>query len=267
MHHDVPIDIYAIAQDVMPSRPASINNGQANCLPSDILYIIFEEYLLKETPKHPVETLLLVCKSWMQAALKLPHLWSTFKMQVDGFKFWRDCISRRLGRCPGNTLIDIAILLSASRYQNAVETMEASGLYNEILALLTGPKGEVARRWRSFIAWDPESDYGFEDRSRFFRFPTPSLQKFQVHSFTSSPPFLPEVPSLQVFYAIYGKFTSLPDLSTAVDVTLDPQSNPQLALMNASLLVSLSIQQSDSLDVREPEQYRLSSSHPRLESL
>ncbi|KIM19818.1 hypothetical protein M408DRAFT_30901 [Serendipita vermifera MAFF 305830] len=264
---DLSIDLYATTQDVAPSDPTSIKNSRVDWLPLDILFIIFERYLLEETPKYPVETLLLVCKSWTQAAVSLPRLWSTFEMQVNDFKFWRDCISRRLNRCSGDTLIDIDIRLSASSFQGTVEKMETSGLYNDILALLTGPKGEVARRWRNFIAWDPYGEYDFEDRSRFFSFPTPFLQKFQVHSFTSSPPFLPEVPSLQIFYAIYGDFASLPDLSTAIDVTLDPQSNPQSALMNAPLLVSLTIQQSYSLIVQEPHQYRLSSSHPRLESL
>ncbi|KIM24355.1 hypothetical protein M408DRAFT_331858 [Serendipita vermifera MAFF 305830] len=260
------MDLYPIAQGVVASRPASIKHSQANCLPSDILYIVLEEYVLEETPGYPVETLLLVCKSWMQAALNLPRLWSTFKMRVNDFKFWRNCISRRLGRCPNNTLVDIHITLSGPRWPGMTKE-DISNLYNDILALLAGPKGEVARRWRSFTAWDPYDEYGFEDRSRFFIFPTPFLQTFKVHGFSTFPPFLPEVPSLRVFYAIYGNFACLPNLSATVDVTLDPRSNPQSALMKASLLVSLKIQESNSLLPTYDAQYRLSSSHPHLESL
>lgn len=80
------------------SAEATIRPTLASELPFDVHFQIFEDYLLKEATTHPVETLLLVCKSWAQAALEDARLWSKFAIEPKDLAFWSSCITRRLGR-------------------------------------------------------------------------------------------------------------------------------------------------------------------------
>lgn len=130
-------------------------SGSANGLPFDILAEIFKNYLLGETPEHPVETLLLVSKSWSQAALDTTCLWSTFRI-YSNLGFWAFFIPRRLARGPKDAPLDIYIQVIYIRagepgsQMRWFETQHNEFMYLSLLRSLTGLHGEVARRWRTF---------------------------------------------------------------------------------------------------------------------
>lgn len=68
-------------------------------LPLDILCNIFVYY--DETPEAPLETLLLVCRLWNEAALKSYSIWSDINIRItDGptALFCTRNLSRRLSR-------------------------------------------------------------------------------------------------------------------------------------------------------------------------
>ncbi|KIM26817.1 hypothetical protein M408DRAFT_178000 [Serendipita vermifera MAFF 305830] len=51
-------------------------------LPLDVLTEIFPHYAAEETPQHPTETLLPICKSWHVAALAKHSIWGQFAIQI-----------------------------------------------------------------------------------------------------------------------------------------------------------------------------------------
>jgi len=127
----------------------------AENLPHDVLCIIFEYYAESDHPSEPLEALLLVCRSWSNAALNHRILWSTFDIEIDIANdpvYWTSCVERRLARCSVDTLIDVEMETSyAMKINKSPPFREAC---ERLLLALTGDSGEIARRWRRFLPND-----------------------------------------------------------------------------------------------------------------
>lgn len=218
----------------------------ASVLPFDILIEIFEQYFLEETPEHPVETLLLVCKSWCRAALGAPYLWSNFTI-LDDFDFWASCVPRRLARCRDGTLLNIHIWVGKPPcFEEDETTVDHDTLYldyHSILGSLTGPHGEFARRWRKFRVVDYFQGRG-EWTSRlaeYLVFPTPYLQELHLYSLSSPLRVFPHTPVLKTLQAWDIKFSSFPDLTATTSVRILYCLSFAQELASATQLVDLSI--------------------------
>lgn len=230
----------------------------ANRLPFDILEEIFKNYLLEETPDHPVETLLLICKSWLQAALESTRLWSTFRINRNP-DFWVSCIPRRLARGRKDALLDIYIRVT-SPSNSKKEWYEVEPEYLSILQSLTGSHGEVARRWHTFSLIDQYKALREGQKiGNCLSFSTPHLESFQLRGITLTCGIIPEAPVLKTFSALSVKGLAFPNLRTATFVRIRDCRNFSAALIDATQLKRLDVE----LDSRE----KLEGIYPNLRTL
>ncbi|KIM28526.1 hypothetical protein M408DRAFT_136201 [Serendipita vermifera MAFF 305830] len=82
-------------------------------LPLDVLRIIFTEYAKQETPEHPLETLLLICKTWTRLCLQSPLLWSRFDISISDAceaRRWATIVPKRLARSGPASPLHIVIM-------------------------------------------------------------------------------------------------------------------------------------------------------------
>lgn len=203
-------------------------------LPIDILVEIFGLYRINETPDIPLETLLLVCKSWNTAALSCGALWGMLRIFVSHepvMKLWRSRLPLRLARSGPSTPLDIVIVVRfgrlMSRMMESPECLEESyhspcshckcvgkreRFVQWTLDTLAGENGELCKRWRSLHidlgTWlyriDPHQSEEDGILLRGLTYPTPTLTKLQMNeqSFALTPPgstyrILPYAPVLQ----------------------------------------------------------------------
>ncbi|KIM27816.1 hypothetical protein M408DRAFT_24183, partial [Serendipita vermifera MAFF 305830] len=221
----------------LPSQfHAPLKPGSANMLPFDILVEIFENYLLEETPKHPVETLLPVCKSWSQAALGATRLWSTFRI-VDNPSFWGFLIPRRLARGPKDAPLDIYIQVIYIRagepgsQMRWFETQHNEFMYLSLLRSLTGLHGEVARRWRTFSFVDLyRVSKWWGEFGNYLSFSTPHLEKLHLHGIRVACGIFPEAPVLKTFFARKIRVLGFPDLRAATTIRIESTRDISAAL-------------------------------------
>ncbi|KIM28525.1 hypothetical protein M408DRAFT_23581 [Serendipita vermifera MAFF 305830] len=141
----------------------------------DIITLIFMEY--EETAEYPLETLLLVCKTWKDWCLQSPLLWSTlniiFETEQDA-KRWASMVPKRLAR--SGTAAPLHITISndyedahthrgpsgASRYPVCPLITKAEGVdsyvfcycldrmaeyIGPIMESLAGLEGNLCHRW------------------------------------------------------------------------------------------------------------------------
>jgi len=205
-------------------------------LPSDILFLVFEFYGLLETGSHPLETLLLVCKSWADIAQNYSRLWSTFRLYLgdtENMKLWRNRVHRRLERCSSTSLFDIQIR-NDPKYEDGIGDVK---LFNQILYLLMGYTGILLRRWCVF-----RTDHSLNTESDLdicLSFPTPNLVEIEVEGLDSTRPVLPVAPLLRVFRGFHNRMTCPPDLSTVTELEIDPNDWGKKGLTGAKNVVTL----------------------------
>ncbi|KIM23273.1 hypothetical protein M408DRAFT_28069 [Serendipita vermifera MAFF 305830] len=190
---------------------AAIMNLRHNTekLPFDVLGRIFSYYVDEETIFHSLETLLLVCRSWDQAALGHRSLWSRFKIYLGHYptsQIWKKRLPSRLEKCGRKISLDIDL-------RNMLEGAEAPtdthniDIYHprtcsetndgprecacydaarlciyQSLQTLTGNNGSICNRWRSLsldLGWRSTPgmalNFALTELSNAFRFPTPHL--------------------------------------------------------------------------------------------
>jgi hypothetical protein len=75
-----------------------------------MLGLVFRYYAGGETFEHPLETLLLICRAWNNAALGHRSLWSRFKLRLANAESLRNTRPpTRLAWCVPDSLLDITI--------------------------------------------------------------------------------------------------------------------------------------------------------------
>ena len=156
-----------------------------NLLPFDILSCIFNHYQQQEDVFHPLETLLLVCKSWSEVALSNHALWGRFNIRLGHdpvMRMWKKRLRLRLMRSGPIVPLDIDIrsekhgkdlneeVLRNSRFY-ASHCFDANGssmwrcncyhAHREtitwILEELVGQNEVICRRWKRFGLHNPEA--------------------------------------------------------------------------------------------------------------
>lgn len=230
-------------------------------LPFDILCQIFDYYASKET-QYPLETLLLVCKFWSQAACDYPRLWSSFKINTKHIIMWCARVPLRMSRCP-DSLLDIEITVGNSTAVISGEDLDE--YYLSLTESLTGKDGEVARRWRRLIAKDCGTVYWVSTQqsrlAKLLHFPTPNLEELSLDGLASSLPILPATPSLKKLTFRRNKLSKLPDLSTVLELSVCISGERyENALVNAVNLVKLDFLSGSFI-------YHIRGSYPHLKSI
>ena len=216
----------------------------AENLPHDVLCIIFEYYAESDSPSEPLEALLLVCRSWSNAALSHGILWSTFDIEIDTVNdpaYWTSCVKRRLARCSVDTLIDVETQTSYD-----MKTTESPPFYEaceRLLLALTGDSGEIARRWRCFLPNDAFMFLPPETLAHCLSFPTPNLQEFGLDWLKGDFTILPDTSSLKTLYLRRVTISSFPDLSNVTTLQVDVDKLDEKALAFAPKVVNLNIRQ------------------------
>ena len=150
----------------------------AQSLPYDIFCLIFEYYAESECYSERLEGLLLVCKSWRDAAQSYGRLWSTFDIQIETLKdsaSWTSRFGRRLARCSAGALLNIDINTSYEmKMERSCSFIDAC---KRLLVTLTGAFGEIAARWRRFFPNDAFRLLPSRLLARSLSFPTPKLEE------------------------------------------------------------------------------------------
>ena len=209
-------------------------------VPFDVLCHIFDYYAQAETLDHPLETLLLVCKSWSNAARDNSHLWSkisiVFQDLVD-LKKWNSLVPRRLGRCPPDVLFDIQIMDTGDGSRGYLQELRHVVVYDKILLSLVGRNGELARRWRTFKA-SSELNHKCEMRGHLSH-PTPNLEELEVTGLFPTGNPLPYTPLLKRFHSPSRFPTAFPDLSTVEDLGFDHAYVTEASSAGATKVVKL----------------------------
>ncbi|CCA74375.1 hypothetical protein PIIN_11795 [Serendipita indica DSM 11827] len=171
-------------------------------LPPDLLGEIFGYYAISEDLKYPLETLLLVSRSWHEAARIHGGIWASFNIELGNYKsidLWRTRLPRRLSLAGPTRPLDITVrnvysisghpfaseFLSRKDY-NQPESPEqlARGVYQvrhfmlDLLQDLNGRDGSLAWRWRSLHLYfgDHPWTYSTGNNSGVTRFSWKHLQ-------------------------------------------------------------------------------------------
>jgi hypothetical protein len=159
--------------------------NSATNLTFDILGHIFDHYAKTETIAHPLETLLLVSRSWSDAALGHRALWSHLNIHIDvagrypSPRIWRARLPLRLKRCGDTVPLHVDLRHLPSRLHQEVAQSgywdrlhrQVNGSWNcptrgntnpeapctcvretrlcidEFFLLLAGQGGELCKRW------------------------------------------------------------------------------------------------------------------------
>jgi hypothetical protein len=146
----------------------------------DVLGVIFSHYALEETIHHPLETLLLVSRSWADAALGHRAIWGHLNIYLGHnptSKIWRARLPLRLARAGPITplyidvrnYLDMPYCLQAHKdvqedllflsipcreggydFGACICYMTARASVHEALERVAGTSGELCARWKSF---------------------------------------------------------------------------------------------------------------------
>ena len=198
-------------------------------LPSDILYDIFSYYQYGEDDFHPLETLLLVSKYWASVACSDRALWARYKIRLGHeptMKMWKARLPIRLKRSGDLSPIEIDISTEMDGEndpcRNAMFYPESclgetgdgrsywpcrcnaghNNLLNWVLNQLTGPSGELCKRWKFFRFYSDTyyTDFGPGSGARglftALSFATPFLVSVSLHRVSVNAPGEFELPLL-----------------------------------------------------------------------
>ncbi|KAG8796541.1 hypothetical protein FRC17_007984, partial [Serendipita sp. 399] len=220
----------------MASNQALVGNGR---LPFDVLIRVFELYLPEETPDYPLESLLLVCKAWEQAAVAYRSLWATFKITMGEEKhkkLWLRRLPLRIERSGPQALFHIAIRhLDEETGKQANEAhghgqkiptqQDVEANLPRILDILAGVNGHLCARWGSlrltihgcflrFCATNPHRNV-FSSLT----YPMPALTSLHLalHSDTDVRLF-PQLPAVESIILEHSKLRDFPDMSHAQNI-------------------------------------------------
>jgi len=222
--------------------------------PFDVLGVIFDFYLDEEAVDFPLETMLLVCRSWNEAALGHRNLWARLKIYLGHFptsEVWTMRLPRRLERAGDSTPLEIdlrSILDSPNSpqgvrtdfdqcnrlYSNVFGDLTCSWVHTarrtakELLIMLTGSQGELCHRWKSlYLGLSPHIDLG-----KGLAYPTPNLKALwlELPFIPLSIAILPSIPKLKTFEVFRPYSLPLPkienvrhlvilDLSRVIDLS------------------------------------------------
>jgi hypothetical protein len=213
----------------------------------DIFCQIFEYYAEDETIEHPLETLLLVSRTWNNAACTHRSLWGRLKIFLyhnPDFEAWEARLPLRLQRSGPTAPLHIHIrnlwgtdMPRAYRYCGCYEhkfsCRRKAYQYGIIfLRILAGPNGEQCKRWTTLRLELGLNDHRSvtEDASPFSSlfYPTPSLVKLEIYStrIDGSCQILPSCPSL-TRVSLYDCYTPhLPDIHNCRNVTIEWNIGP-----------------------------------------
>jgi len=148
-------------------------------LPFETLGVIFSHYAEEETFQRPLETLLLVCRAWNEAAVGHRTLWNNFKIHLGHGHIsyvWSVRVSMRMARCGDNIPLYIELHTipegqdlalgngDDSEYSYVYLDRQSCGYRSitgecrcaniaaecayQALRVLAGPNGEHCARWR-----------------------------------------------------------------------------------------------------------------------
>jgi hypothetical protein len=193
--------------------------GRGKHLNPDVLGIIFEYYAEEETVESPLETLLLVCRSWNEAARSYRTIWSRIDVRI-GCKYPIEShlaySKRRLEYSGSSALLDITIKVCL----DYVDTPSLGRMHRaacEILCILAGEDGAECHRWRSL-----NFDTGVASERSFtlvrnvefsiapLAYPMPSLESITLTHLKLPDAILPICPSLTSAEFVEVLFSSLP---------------------------------------------------------
>jgi hypothetical protein len=188
-------------------------------LPFDVLGLIFYYYSGNETIRHPLETLLLVCRAWSGAALGHRTIWNDIKIyigHIPSSSIWRTRLPLRLARAGPVVPLFISIfdVFDMKNEDNVTECVECDSLYHNgfctdpssaswaihqdqcpcytdgteftefVLECLAGNNGELCARWKKFhvdLGYGPGHDV-CRYLARALSYPTPSLMSLLVEN-------------------------------------------------------------------------------------
>ncbi|KAG8754521.1 hypothetical protein FRC14_004996 [Serendipita sp. 396] len=256
----------------MNSNHVLIGNGR---LPFEVLAQVFNYYLEHETAAQPLETLLLVCKAWNEAACGRPSLWATYKIRLEEErtkKRWLYRLPLRLRRSGSHTPLHIDIASPENPpdlpFHNSVsinDNMQRSidSYYAlELLNILAGNNGSLCARWKSLrllLAFRLRIESGKEDTILPLTYSMPALKSLHLSLYCRYselvPQFkrrelFPELPFLEFITLEPFHLENYPDMSHARNITFHSGwalegRRPQKGLYNAPYVEVLSIFFSD----------------------
>jgi hypothetical protein len=262
--------------------------------PFDVLGIIFDYYVDNETVYSPLETMLLVCRSWNDAALGHRKLWARLKIHLGHYptsNIWKVRLPRRLERTGDSALleIDLRVPLDSSdlppgppdsfdrHNQQTPHSFGAQDLYSfdiacrtvqELLVMLAGPHGKLCRRWKSLRLHTDNARLGKE-----MTYPTPNLEFAWLEQFftESHIPILPSVPKLKTLVIHRPYRLKLPSVENVQTLTIrEAAIGPDMDLSNLKTAINvenLTIGTRWGIHPGLPIHYSLPNILPRLSSL
>lgn len=181
-------------------------------LPFDVLGDIFSHYALEETFRYPLETLLLVCRAWADAALGHRALWSQLNIYLGHYptcRSWDVRLPLRLERAGPETPLDIDIrtYLAMPRFTQTQEDVQNDILFDYMpcnpygrlckcptiarasahraLERITGASGKFCARWRSLklnLGHREDGIRGTERVAINLSYPTPLLTTLALNN-------------------------------------------------------------------------------------
>ncbi|KAG8796812.1 hypothetical protein FRC17_007954, partial [Serendipita sp. 399] len=264
----------------MASNQVLIGNGR---LPFDVLIRVFELYLPEETPDHPLESLLLVCKAWEQAAVAHRSLWATFKITMgeeEHTRLWLCRLPLRIERSGLQALfhIDIRHLDEETgkqaseahdRGQKIPTQADVEANLPRILDLLAGVDGHLCARWGSlrltiygcfleFRATDPHRNV-----FNSLTYPMPSLTSLHLALHSDTDVWLfPQLPAVESIVLEHSELHDLPDMSHAQNIWIGGEllcmADGPLWFLTAPEVLHLRIEQGFWLDDAYPKLHTLS---------
>ncbi|KAG8805450.1 hypothetical protein FRC17_005505, partial [Serendipita sp. 399] len=215
----------------MNSNHDLIGNGR---LPFELLGHAFRYYLEGESPLYPLETLLLVCKAWNEAALGHHSLWATYRINLGDEKYtnlWLRRLPIRLHRAGAWTPFHIDIYfvdLSTRRYGGFGYARDRIDVARSntppLLLLLAGESGVLCARWKSLrLIIDSDSIQFTAHELAALTYPMPSLTSLhlRIHAIASDQKLFPELPSVRTLFLRDCNMACLPDMSNAREIYLD----------------------------------------------
>lgn len=195
----------------------SDNHSPHQKLSPDILGAIFERCAAIEEFYEPLDTLLLVCRAFRDAALGHRAIWGHINVEIGHRSTFKACLSRvksRLHRSGPFVPLDIHIEVVPDKYTENLPRScrdharspycchtDASDVACKLLRVLAGRNGELCKRWRSIKIHDLSGLSGpmIQRRDSFdaLSYPTPSLVSIDLEEFHLSGSPFPSCPSLQ----------------------------------------------------------------------
>jgi hypothetical protein len=259
--------------------------------PFDVLGVIFDYYVDGETIEFPLETMLLVCRSWNEAALGHRNLWARLKIYLGHFPtsdIWEFRLPRRLERAGDSTLleIDLRSVLDSRNLPQEVHhkcsqsnrlilyprllecdcIITARRMANKLLSVLVGPQGELCRRWKSlYLCVGPHNLRGKE-----LTYPTPNLEAVSLELLSAQGiSILPSIPKLKTLEIFNPHNMTLPNIDNVRNLVILDSTSRTVDLSNlktATNLESLTIG-TKRMDFRLHFSYTITQFLPHLSSM